>query len=47
MDDKETQREAFERVARELECDDDEDRFNARVKKIATGTKPKDDKPSK
>lgn len=31
----------FARIARELECDDDEDRFNATLKKIAP--KPKDD----
>jgi len=32
----------FERVARELECDEDEDRFNATLKKIAKeGAKPK------
>ena len=35
----------FERVARELECDEDEDRFNANVKKIATNPPKKDEKP--
>ncbi|WP_373491579.1 hypothetical protein [Parasphingorhabdus sp.] len=31
---KETQSEKFKRVARELECDDDEQRFKERLKKI-------------
>ena len=37
-----TQRERFEEIARELECDEDEGRFNARLKRIvATGKKRK------
>lgn len=33
-DKKETQSEKFKRKARELECDDDEQRFEDRLKKI-------------
>lgn len=29
------QAEEFKRIARELECDEDEDRFNAKLKKVA------------
>ncbi len=40
-----TQRERFEEAARELECDDDDTRFDAALKKIAkAGKKPDDDK---
>ena len=47
MTEQETQRQKFERVARELECDEDESRFNAALKKIARdGAKP-DGKPDK
>jgi hypothetical protein len=40
-----TQREKFESLARELECDEDEAAFDERLKKIATAPKgkPKDD----
>lgn len=34
MEKKETQSEKFKRVAKELECDDDEKRFEERLKKI-------------
>jgi hypothetical protein len=40
-----TQRERFEETARQLECDEDEAKFNADLKKIAKAkTKSKDDK---
>lgn len=35
------QKAEFEKIARELECDEDEDHFNATLKQIAP--KPKDD----
>lgn len=38
-----TQRERFEETARQLECDEDEDKFNADLKKIAKA-KPEDAK---
>lgn len=38
MDDKKTQREKFEEAARKLECDEDEVRWDERLKKVA---KPK------
>jgi hypothetical protein len=34
MDEKPTQREKFERAARELECDDDPERFRERLGKL-------------
>lgn len=41
------QAEEFRRVARELGCDEDEERFNERLKRIARkGKKPKDDEAS-
>lgn len=36
----------FREAARELECDDDEARFDAALKKIAKPPKPKDEKPA-
>ena len=36
--------EELERVARELECDEDEDRFNATLKKVAQHAPKKDEK---
>ena len=42
-----TQRERFEKTARELECDEDEDRFNTTLKEIVTGSTKKDEKPKK
>lgn len=36
---KKSQRERFEKIARELECDEDEAKFNATLKKIVP-TKP-------
>lgn len=38
-----SQSERFKEAARELECDDDEARFDAKLKKVAKA-KPKDDK---
>ena len=38
-----TQAEKFADLARELECDEDEEAFDERLKKLATA--PKDDKP--
>ncbi len=35
-----TQREKFETLAKELECDDDEAAFDERLKKIATAPRP-------
>lgn len=37
-----TQRERFEETARQLECDEDEDKFNADLKKMATAPKETD-----
>ncbi|MEH6791641.1 hypothetical protein [Parasphingorhabdus sp.] len=42
--DQETQSEKFRRVAREVECDDDEERFKERLKKVVK-TEPKLEKP--
>lgn len=36
----------FCEAARALECDDDEARFDATLKKIARAPKPKDEKPA-
>ena len=41
------QREIFEDTARVLECDEDEDRFNATLKRIVPVKSEKDEKPSK
>jgi hypothetical protein len=38
-----TQRERFEETARQLECDEDEAKFNADLKKIAKAKPKKDD----
>jgi hypothetical protein len=35
MDDKQTQREKFEEAARKLDCDEDEARWDERLKKVA------------
>ena len=40
------QREIFEDTARELECDEDEDRFNATLKKIVPAKTEKGEKPT-
>ena len=40
------QRKRFEDLARELECDDDEARFDAKLRRVATTPKPKDEKPA-
>ncbi len=37
MADKQTQLEEFKRTARELECDEDEARWDERLKKVAKG----------
>ncbi len=42
-----TQRDRFEETARRLECDEDEDRFNATLKQVVTGSTKKDEKPKK
>ena len=42
-----SQREHFEDAARNLECDEDEDRFNATLKRIVSVKSEKDEKPSK
>jgi hypothetical protein len=39
-----TQREKFEEAARDLECDEDEARWDERLRKVA-GQKPVEDKP--
>ena len=45
-DKSQTQLDKFKAAARDLECDDDSERFDAMVEKIATagGKKPKDEK---
>lgn len=43
-EDKQSQHDKFKEAARQLETDDDEARFNERLKKLAK-QKPKDDKP--
>lgn len=40
------QADRFRDAARALECDDDDARFNARLKKVAKAPPPKDDKPA-
>ena len=45
MTDKESQTEGFKKLARELECDEDEARWDERLKKVARG-KPSDDEKS-
>lgn len=42
-----SQAERFREAARALECDDDDARFDAKLKKVATAPKPKDEKPEK
>ena len=42
-----SQRERFKEAARELECDEDEDRFNATLKRIVPVKSEKDGKPTK
>lgn len=41
-----SQPDRFREAARELECDDDDARFDAKLKKVATAQKPKDEKPA-
>ena len=36
----------FREAARQLECDDDDARFDAKLSKIAKAPNPKDDKPA-
>jgi hypothetical protein len=46
--DKKTQRERFIKIARELECDEDEAAFDEKLKRIATAKpKPRDKTPLK
>ena len=40
-----TQLDRFREAARALECDDDEAAFAAKLRKIATAPKPKDETP--
>ena len=44
-DNKKSQPDRFREAARQLETDDDEARFDAKLKKVATAPKPKDEKP--
>lgn len=44
---KESQLDRFREAARALECDDDEEHFDAKLKKVAKAPKPKDEKPEK
>lgn len=37
----------FKEAARQLECDDDEARFDAKLKKVAKAAQPKDDENKK
>lgn len=46
MNDKKAQKERFERTARELGCDESEERFNENLKRIAKA-KPKDQEKDK
>lgn len=39
-----TQVEKFKEAARALECDEDEDAFKAKLRKVATAPKPMDEK---
>lgn len=41
-----SQAERFREAARELECDEDEDRFNATLKRVAKEGAKKDEKPA-
>jgi hypothetical protein len=42
-----SQSDRFREAARQLECDDDEARFDTALKKIAKALKPKDDETKK
>ena len=42
--DKKTQLDKFKQAARELECDEDEDRLKAKLRKVATAPKQKQEK---
>jgi hypothetical protein len=44
MDDKQSQSDKFKETARELECDEDEARWDERLRKVAKG-KPEPEKP--
>jgi len=41
----ESQLDKFKQAARDLECDEDEDAFKAKLRKIATAPKTKDENP--
>lgn len=46
-DEPKTQAEKFEKMAKEIECDEDEDAFEDKVRKLATAPKPElDAKPT-
>lgn len=41
-----SQLDKFKQAARALECDEDEDAFKAKLRKIAVAPKPKSEKPA-
>lgn len=43
-DEPDTQAKKFEKMAKELECDEDEAAFEDKVRKVATAPKPEQDK---
>ena len=45
METDKTQVDEFKRVARELECDEDEARWDERLKKVVKGKPPEDKRP--
>jgi hypothetical protein len=47
MENEPTQLDRFKEAARQLETDDDEARFDAKLKKVAKASKPKDDENKK
>ena len=47
MESTKSQSDRFKEAARALECDDDEARFDAKLKKVAKAPKPKDDETKK
>jgi hypothetical protein len=47
VDEPTSQPDRFREAARALECDDDDTRFDAKLKKVATAPKPKDDEGKK
>lgn len=47
MENKPTQLDRFKEAARQLETDDDEARFDAKLKKVAEASRPKDNETKK